>query len=90
MARCIVSYVDSEGLKHTVEVEAESLYEAAVLALKVFKQHRCEPGPLNTLEVEIQTSIKHTVTPKKLHSWLNGGARTPKEAADKKRLRAML
>jgi len=90
MAHCIVSYVDTEGLRHTVEVEAESLYEAAVLALKLFKLHDCEPGALSTLEVEIQTSIKHTVTPKKIHSWLNGGARTPKEAANKERLRALL
>ena len=90
MARCIVSYLDTEGLRHIVEVEAESLYEAGVLALKAFKQHSCEPGVLSMLEVEIQTSIKHTVTPKKIHSWLNGGARTPKEAADKKRLRELL
>lgn len=90
MARCIVSYLDTEGLRHTVEVEAESLYEAGVLALKAFKQHSCEPGVLNMLEVEIQTSIKHAVTPKKIHSWLNGGAKTPKEAAEKKRLRELL
>lgn len=90
MPHCTVSYVDTEGLRHTVEVEAESLYEAAVLALKVFKNHDCEPGALSPLEVEIQTSIKHTVTPKKIHSWLNGGARTPKEAASKERLRALL
>ncbi len=90
MARCIVSYLDTEGLRHSVEVDAESLYEAGVLALKAFKQHSCEPGALSMLEVEIQTSIKHTVTPKKIQSWLNGGARTPKEAAEKKRLRALL
>ena len=90
MARCIVSYVDTEGLRHTVEVDGESLYEAAVIAMKLFKQHDCEPGALSMLEVEIQTSIKHTVTPKKIHSWLNGGARTPKEAASKKRLRELL
>src|SRR4029450_13282891 len=90
MARGIVSYVDTEGLRHTVEVEAESLYEAAVLALKVFKQHDCEPGALSTLEIEIKTSIRHTVAAKKIHSWLNGGARTPKEAANKQRLRDLL
>jgi hypothetical protein len=43
MALCIVSYVDTEGLRHTVEVEAESLYEAAALAVRTFKQHDCEP-----------------------------------------------
>lgn len=45
MAACIVSYLDTEGLRHTVEVEAESLYEAAVLAMRTFKDHDCEPGP---------------------------------------------
>jgi hypothetical protein len=65
MALCIVSYVDTEGLRHTVEVEAESLYEAAALAVKTFKQHDCEPQGLNELEVEMRTSITHTLTVKK-------------------------
>ena len=29
------------GLRHSVEVQAESLYEAALLALKVFQAHDC-------------------------------------------------
>jgi len=47
MRRVVVSYLDSEGLRHTVEVEAESLYEAAVLAMRLFKQHDCEPGEIS-------------------------------------------
>jgi len=31
-------------LRHTVEVEAESLYEAAVLAIRTFRQHHCGQG----------------------------------------------
>ena len=81
MALCLVSYLDTEGLRHTVEVEAESLYEAAVLAMRLFKQHDCEPGEISKLEVEIRSSITHTVTPKKVRQWLNGGAKTPKEGA---------
>lgn len=53
MACCVVSYLDTEGLRHTVEVEAESLYEAAVLAIRTFRQHNCEPGLVSTLEVEV-------------------------------------
>ena len=90
MASCVVSFLDTEGLRHTVEVEAATLYEAAVLAMKTFKQHDCEPGPITKLEVEIRSSITHTVTPKKVHEWLNGGARTPKDAVMKERLRALL
>jgi hypothetical protein len=90
MAACIVSYVDVEGLRHAVRVEAESLYEAAALAVRTFKLHDCAPGELSKIEVEVRSSITHTVTLKKLHSWLQGGARSPKEAVRKERLRALI
>jgi hypothetical protein len=89
MASCIVSYLDTEGLRHTVEVDAESLYEAAVLAMRTFK-HSCEPGLISKLEVEIRSSVVHTVTPKKVREWLNGGARSPRDAVLKERLRQLL
>jgi hypothetical protein len=90
VASCVVSYLDTEGLRHNVEVEAESLYEAAVLAIRTFRQHDCEPGQVSTLEVEVRSSVIHTVTPKKIYEWLNGGAKSPKEAVMKERLRALL
>jgi len=90
VASCIVSYIDTEGLRHTVEVQAESLYEAAVLAIRTFKKHECEPGQVSTLEVEVRSSVIHTITPKRMYEWLNGGARTPKEAVMKERLRGLL
>ena len=90
MAACRVSYVDLEGFRHSVELEAESLYEAAVLAVSTFRQHHFEPGDLTNLEVEIRTAITHTVTLKKVRSWLQGGSRSPKEAIVKDRLRALL
>ena len=90
MATCIVSYVDTSGIRHSVEVEAESLYEAAVLAIKVFRQHDCEPREANRLEIEVRTAVVHTLTIRKIHDWLNGGAKTPKEAVTKEKLRALL
>ena len=90
MASCIVSSLDSEGLRHAVEVEAESLYEAAVLAIRIFRQHGCEPGQASRLEVEVRSSVVHTITPMRIQEWLNGGAKTPKEAVMKERLRALL
>jgi hypothetical protein len=35
MPTCIVSYLDISGIRHTVEVEADSLYEAVVLGSKL-------------------------------------------------------
>jgi len=90
MASCVVSYVDTSGIRHSVEVEAQSLYEAAVLAIRVFRQHDCEPREANRLEIEVRSSVVHTLSIKKLNEWLNGGARTPKEAVTKERLRALL
>jgi len=55
----------------------QRVYEAAVLAVRTFRQHHCHPGELNKIEVEIRSSITHTVTLKKIHSWLEGGAKSP-------------
>jgi len=85
-----VSFVDSEGIGHTVEVQAESLFEAAARAMRTFKQHGCEPGPITRLDVEIRSAVIHTVTPKKVQQWLSGGAKTPKEAVIKQRLRELM
>ena len=90
MASCRVSYLDTQGVRHTVEVDADSLYEAAVLAIRTFRQHNCEPGRVSNLEVEVRTSVIHTITPGRIYDWLNGGAKSPKEAVMKERLRALL
>jgi len=90
MAKCFVSYLDVSGIRHGVEVEAASMYEAAALAVKVFREHDCEPGQLSQLEIEIRTSVTHTLTVKKLREWLKGGAKTPKEVVIKDRLRELI
>ena len=90
MAKCFVSYLDLSGIRHQVEVDAGSLYEAAAMAVKAFREHDCEPGQLSQLEIEIRTSVTHTLTVKKLREWLNSGARTPKEVVMKDRLRELM
>ena len=90
MALCVVSYLDPSGIRHTVELEASSLYEAAALALRAFRAHHCDPGEMGKLEVEIRSSVTHTLTVQRLETWLKGGAKSPKEAVMKERLRALL
>ena len=90
MAACIVSFVGLDGIRHSVEVEAEGLYEASVLGLCAFRKHELEPGGLTQLEVEVRSSVNHTLTVTKVREWLKRGVRTPKEAVLKERLRTLL
>ena len=92
MANCIVSFLDLDGVRHSVEVEAEGLYEAAVLGLAAFKKHDLElhPKGLAQLEVEVRSSITHTLPVRKVYDWLDRGVRSPKEAGLKERLRSLL
>jgi hypothetical protein len=43
-SRCRVTYTDSEG-SHSVEVRAETLYEAVAMAVAEFKQDKTVPHP---------------------------------------------
>ena len=63
---CIVTLTDSRGIRHSVEVTAESLFEAGVLALAAFRKAGWvdeAPGLASRLEVEIrEPSVKPTMT----------------------------
>jgi hypothetical protein len=83
-------YLDTDGIRHSVEVEAGSLYEAAARAATTLKQHQCEPAETCDLEIEISSSATHTKTLKKIRQWFEGSARSPKEAFAKGRLRELL
>lgn len=90
MATCFVSFLDTDGVRHSVEIEAESFYEAASLAIRTFKKLDYAPGIASQLEVEVRTSIKHTLSVRKVQDWLRGGAKNPKEKLLKERLRELL
>ena len=88
MAACIVSFVDLDGIRHSVEVDAEGL--SSVLGLCAFRKHELEPGGLTQLEGEVRSSVTHTLTVRKVQEWLQRGVRTPKGAVLKERLRTLL
>ena len=82
-------FVDISGIRHAVEVQADSLYEAAALAIRTFRQHNYEPGTFS-LDIEVRTSIHHTITVKKVEIWLSASAKGPKEMVLKQRLKELL
>ena len=90
MTRCVVSYLDSDGFRHTVEVEAESLFEAGALAISAFRRHECEPAPMSKLDIDITSTVKHTVTPQRIRDWISSSAKSPKDLVLKERLRKLV
>jgi hypothetical protein len=86
----LVSYLDTSGIRHTVEVEAESLYEAVLLGVQAFREHDCDPGEVRPIEVEMRKSITHTLTLSRVQQWLDGTCRSPKEKLTKERLKTLL
>lgn len=79
-------------MRHSVEVQAEGLYEAAVLGLAAFKKQGLElhPKGMAQLDVEVRSSITHTISIQRVHKWLGQGVMSPKDAAMKERLRELL
>jgi len=90
---CSVSFTDVRGIKHTAEVEAESLYEAAVQGIRRLNQ---DPwleriGPGTALEIEIrEPSAKHSITVEQVQRWLAGTTKNPTEATKKAKLKLLL
>ena len=88
---CVVTFTDTDGIRHSAEVQAGTLYEAAVLALKAFQDHGCSPGAGAHLDVKVSgPSVTHTLTVRKVRDWLNGTCKGPSEKVKKEELKALL
>jgi hypothetical protein len=76
-----------------VEVQAESLYEAVVLAVKVF---RSDPwigrvGPASVLDVEVrEPAARYSLSLQQVERWLDGLTSSPLEASKKAKLRTLM
>jgi hypothetical protein len=91
---CLVTLTDSRGIKHSVEVTADSLFEAGVLAVNALRQAGWVeevPGPASRLEIEVrEPAVKHTVTLAQLERWANGATKSPVERIRRERMRELL
>jgi len=90
---CTVSFQDVRGIRHSVEVDAESLYEAAVLAVQRFRKDAwTDPlGPATVLDVEAREPVaRHSISLQQVERWLGGATSSPNEAAKKAKLKMIL
>jgi hypothetical protein len=85
-----VSFEDGAGIAYSVAVCAESLYEAAALALAEFNSGfvLSGVGPGTRLKVVVEApTTAHELTVGKLEAWLNSNGLSPREQAKKVKLR---
>jgi hypothetical protein len=90
---CSVSFVDVRGVRHTVELEAESLYEAVVLGVRRFRNDSWieQVGPATVLDVEVrEPATKHAISLLQVERWLAGATSNPNEAVKKAKLKMIL
>jgi len=94
LRKCKVSYCDLNGVEHTVEVTADSLYEAVAQGLRVFRENDWinEVGRgQTTISVAVShPEVEHKVRIQDFERWLESQGRTPAEMSLKARLRELL
>ena len=90
---CRVSFTDTDDVVHVAQVEAESLYEAAVLGLKALNRSDWIEviGPYTRITVRVSEPPKeHFLMFAQLNQWLERAPRSAPEQAKKNRLRHLL
>ena len=90
---CTVTFQDGRGIRHSVDVEAESLYEAVVFALRRFREDAWseQVAPATVLDVDIrEPAVRHSISLQQVERWLARTSANPSEAARKAKLKMIL
>ncbi len=91
---CRVSFIDTQGMTHSVRVSATSLFEAAALGLAEFRKCAmmdAAPGPASRVTVVVESpGTAHEIPMQRLTAWLDTNGRSPAEQAVKVRLRELM
>ena len=90
---CLVSFTGPTGVHHSVEVTADSLYEAAALGLSLLRKAEWGDVIASGTQLEVQVrepAVTHTVSLAQLRRWCDGVAVSPDEILKKKKLKELL
>jgi hypothetical protein len=94
LRNCTVAVKDVQDVEHSIEVTAETLYEAIATALAALQQDNWvgDIGQgFTTVSVLVQQPpVKHEVKIKDFLSWLNRKGRSPAEVILKQKLEKIL
>jgi hypothetical protein len=82
---------DPQGVKRSVQVTAETLFEAAALAVYAFKKDGFIDFIANVFEIEVREPVvKHQVSIGQVRKWLDGQVSDPRERMRREKLKAMV
>jgi hypothetical protein len=91
---CRVTIQDIDGVSHTVEVTAATLYEAVAQGLAAIRGNEWVAGiaqGLNTVKVSVaDVRVEHEVKLMDLTKWLEKAGGSPREMSDRRRIREIL
>jgi len=91
---CKVTIEDMNGVSHTVEVTAGSLYEAVALGMAAIRTDEWVSGIAhgrNPVKVRVMNvPVEHEVRLMDFTKWLDRAGGSPREMTDRKRIRAIL
>ena len=91
---CRVIVQDLDGISHTAELTASSLFEAVAQGLAALRKHewvegieeRFGPVKVSVADVRVEHQVKIT----DLMKWLQRSGRTPREITQRQKIRAIL
>jgi hypothetical protein len=91
---CKVTCRHAEGVEHTVQVTAQSLYAAVAQGLRVFREDDWAEAPgrgASTVVVSVKKlEVEYRVRIRDFQNWLESAGRSPAEMALKNRLRDII
>jgi len=94
-SRCRVSFADSEGVLHAIDVEAESLYEAVAIAVSEFKEDPLiadQPTTFTEFTVAVyRNPTEHRIRFNQVAKWAEPTTKDgPAGSAKRQRVRTLL
>ena|SRR2546429_551033 len=91
---CRVTIQDMDGVSHTVEVTATTLYEAVAQGLAAIRGNEWVAGiaqGLNVVKVSVaNVRVEHEVKLMDFTKWLDRTGGSPREATDRHRIQSIL
>jgi hypothetical protein len=89
---CTVSFTGPSGVRHSVVVTAESIYEAAALGVSALKNSGWADAIAPGTELDVQVrepATCHRLTVHQIRRWCDGVAVSPDETLKKRRLKQL-
>ncbi len=91
---CRVTIQDMDGVTHTVEVTAATLYEAVAQGLAAIRRNEWLAGiaqGVNVVKVSVaDVRVEHEVKLMDFTKWVDRTGGSPREMSDRQRIRAIL